>query len=214
MAVRCHGARHFYTWRVGVAMHRNGFRAVTHIVWRIVVRIVTGVRMMPTWLVDVIVVGVKESGGVETTLERTIGRHDPSESWKRTGIAEAQGGGSAVHTGSRGVVEPYASEIQRHIDFVAGVGVETVEPNFVELGVDLFGPHFVDENVGLDFVVIAAVDHKLGLSVEVTDSALGLTEGEIANGVSRNAQSQRDKSQRKKDFFHNNESFICKFVGN
>lgn len=196
MAVRCHGARHFYTWRVGVAMHRDGFRAVTHIVWRIVVRIVTGVRMMPTWLVDVIVVGVKESGGVETTLERTIGRHDPSESWKRTGIAEAQGGGSAVHTGSRGVVEPYASEIQGHIDFVTSVGVESIEPYFVELGVDFFSPHFVDKDVGFDFVFVTAVDHELGLCVEVTDCALGLAECKIANRISRNAECQGHKSQR------------------
>ena len=214
MAVGGHGARHLSSWHVGVAVYRDRLGTVAHVVWRIVVGIVSGVRMTPARLVDVIVIGVEESGSVETTLEGAVGRHNPSEGGKRTGVAETQGGGSAVHTGAGGVVEPDAAEIDRHIDFVAGVGVETVDPNFVELGVDFFGPDFVDENVGLDFVVIAAVDHKLGLSVEVTDGALGLTEGEIANGASRNAQSQRDKSQRKKDFFHNNESFICKFVGN
>ena len=110
----------------------------------------------------------------------TVGGHDPREGGQWAGVAETQCGGGAVHAGACLVVEPDAGEVDGHVDFVAGVGVEAVEPYFVELVVHAFGPNLVDEHVGLNLVVVAAVDHQFGLGVEVSHGAVGLAVGEIA----------------------------------
>lgn len=179
MSVGSHSARHLDTGREGLTMHRHGIMTMTHIIRRIVIGVVTVIRMAPTRLMDVIVVGIEESGGVEPTMEGAIGRHHPAPCGSPVGVAETQHGGSVVHTHAGTVVEPDATQVDGHIDFVAGVGIVAVEPNLIELGVDTFGPYLVDEYVGFNLIGIATIDHQLVLRIEVTDGSFGLRIGKI-----------------------------------
>lgn len=193
MAVGGHGARHLKTGSIGLAVYWHRVAATTHIVGVVVVGVVTIVGVVPAGLVDIVVVGVEESGSVAATCEGAVGRHSPTECGQRARVAETQRGGRAIHAGACTVVEPYAAQIERHINLIASVGVESVEPDFVELGVHALGPYLVHKNVGLDFVLVAAVDHKLGLRIEMLDGTLGLAVGEITYRGCRYAHCQRDK---------------------
>jgi hypothetical protein len=80
-----------------------------------------------------------------------------------------------------GTEEPYALQVERHVDFVTRIGVVTVDPQLVVGRVDALHPDLVDQHIGLDFVIVPAVDHHLLLRVEVLHRALGLWKGEVAD---------------------------------
>lgn len=111
----------------------------------------------PAVAVDVVVVGAHIAGVVRTAYECVVGRYVPHETRVAHGGVEAQVLCGVVH--AAGAVEPHALQVERHDDFVAGVGVVAIDPDFVIGRVDAFHPDLVDEDVGLDLIVVAAVEH-------------------------------------------------------
>ena len=75
--------------------------------------------------------------------------------------------------------EPDAFEVDGHVDLFAGVGVIAVEPDFIERRGYLLGPHLVEEDVGGQFVCIAAVDHQFVLVVQERHGAQRLIVREV-----------------------------------
>lgn len=72
-------------------------------------------------------------------------------------------------------------QVEWHIDFVTRIGIPAVDPEFIVSRVYALGPDFVDQYIGLDFVVVAAINHQFVLSVEVTHRSVGLAAREIVD---------------------------------
>lgn len=163
--------------RIVVIEHR--IVGVTMVVRMVVV---IGVHVVvPAMAMDIVVVAANKVVVVVRTAVVMIGRDMPIEVGSYSMAAEAQVVGCAIEVAGALIVEPYTLEVERHIDLFAGIGVVSIEPDLVVLGVDLLGPDLVDESVGLDFVFVATVDHNLTLSVEIFDSSQSLPMGEIAD---------------------------------
>lgn len=157
-------------------------------------------RGSPAEAVHFVVVGAGVAGAVRHAGVVVVGRHEPGECRHAHFYAEAEVLGGVVH--AAGAVEPYALEVEGHVDFVAGVGVVAIDPEFVVGAVDAFHPHFVEEDVGLDFVVVSAVDHDFALRVEVVDGAGGLAVGEVVDGPSGSSQAHQDHNYNNCNSFH------------
>lgn len=141
----------------------------------------------------VIGVGVVESRVVIIAVERVVGRHGPIEVGGRHRAAESQVLCGAVHAVAHPVVKPDAGEVYRHVNLFAGVGIVAVKPDLVIFAVDRLGPYLVDDDIGGEFVFIAAVNHQFGLSVESVGYAGCLWTGEVAHRVGRSSQGHRYK---------------------
>ena len=126
VTVRSHRARLIGARSERLVVDRSRFTAMTHVERRIVVRVVPVVRVMPTGLVDIIVIGIEKTWGMVTACKRVVWRHGPDESWHGTSVAETESGGCAIHASTGAVVKPDASKVDRHIDFVAGVCIIAV----------------------------------------------------------------------------------------
>jgi hypothetical protein len=87
-------------------------------------------------------------------------------------------------------IEPYAFKIERHVDFVASVGVPAVYPELVVGGIDSLHPNLVDEYIGGKLILVAEVDHHLVLRVQVTHRSHRLAIGEVVYGPCGNFQAQ------------------------
>ena len=178
---------------IGCAVEVYRLVGATHIVVVVVVRIVVGRGRHPSVAVNVIVVGASEVNWVVRTGVGIVGRNHPHKGRGGVGVMEPQIGGCAVHM-ARGVVEePDGAEVDGHHDFLSGIGIVAVNPDFEELRVDSFGPCFVEEHVGLDFVFIAGINHQLVLRVQIVDRTHGLREGEVAQRTCRCCEHQSHK---------------------
>lgn len=146
---------------------------------------------VPAIAVDVMMVGVAavEVRVVVVAHKGVVGRHGPVEVGHGHVAAEAQILCCAVHASADGIVEPDATQVEGHINFLTGIGIETEQPYFVELAVDGFGPDLVDDDIGGQLVLEAAVDHQLVLSVESCGHSGGLLVGEVAYRIGRSSES-------------------------
>lgn len=100
-------------------------------------------------------------------------------------------------------------QVERHVDFVAGVGIESVDPDFVVGGVDSLHPDIINQHVCLNLVVVAAVNHEFLLRVEIVHSARGLAVSEIVDTPGRGSQAHQDHNYNQCNAFH---KALCFFV--
>ena len=169
--------RSFNSWSPVAHRDRGGVVVVSAVVGRQRVRRERIVdRVVPAIEVDVVVIAADVAYWVWTTSEGVVFRHVPAEGGQHGVGVESQVLSGAVV--AHAVVEPDAAQVDGHVDFVSSVGVEAVEPHFIVFGVDFFGPDFGDDDVGLNLVGVAAIDHELWLVVEVGHSAADLAIGE------------------------------------
>jgi hypothetical protein len=103
-------------------------------------------------------------------------------------------------------------EVERHVDLVAGVGIVAENPELVVGGVHTFHPYFVQQDVGLNLVVVATVDHDFALRVQVVDGAGGLAVGEVVDGPSRSSQAHQDHNYNNCNSFHRAYLFYCSLI--
>ena len=136
-------------------------------------------RRHPAVTVDVVVVTAHVARDVLSACIWVIGWDIPFEARHPDRCVEAQVLRRVVHPA--GTVEPDALQVERHVDFVARIGIEAVDPQFVVGRVDSLHPDLVNQHVGFDFVIVPAVDHHLLLCVEVLYCALSLLKGEVAD---------------------------------
>lgn len=155
------------------------------IVWvAMVVGMVVVVRVhviVPTMAMDVVVVGAYICMVVVGTVVVVIGGDVPVEVGGYCVATETEIVGCAIQMAGVLVVEPDALQVDGHVDLFACVCVVGIKPDLIVLRVDSFGPYFVYESIGLDFVFVATIDHNLTLSVEIVDCTCCLCVGEIAN---------------------------------
>ncbi len=142
----------------------------------VVVHIVV-MSVIPAMAVHIIVVGIVVSGGAGIAGEGMIGGHGPGEGGTAVAGAEAQVGSCAIDFVVGHEVDTF--QVDGHVDFIAGVGIPTIEPNFVKRRTDLLGPHFVDEAIGGHLILVAAPNHQFVLVVEHRHGAGSLMIGEI-----------------------------------
>jgi hypothetical protein len=174
----------FLARHVGLRWDRSGVAGMTVVVGVVVeVRIVA---IVPARAVDVIVVGVVVYHRTRRAHIVVIRRHGPSEGWTAVGGPEAQIGGRTIDIAIGEQVD--ALQVDGHVNLVTGVGIVAIQPDFVERGADLLGPHLVDKAVGGQFVLIAAVDHQLVLIVQVSHCPRGLVVSKIEDVVGGSAQ--------------------------
>lgn len=131
--------------------------------------------------VDIVVVSHRVSGTMQDAGIAVVGWDTPREVRRLHRRVEAQVLCRVVN--APGAVEPHASKVERHVNLVTGIGVVAIDPNLVVGRVDALHPNLVDEHIGLDFIIVAAVNHHLALRVEITHRALCLRQGEIAHRV-------------------------------
>lgn len=135
----------------------------------------------PAVAVHIVVVGAHIAVVVNHACEGPVFRHIPHNLRRvQTRRAEAQVLGCVVH--AAGAVQPYTLQLERHVDLFACVGIVAVYPQLVVGRVDALCPYLVDEHIGLDFVIITAVDHHLVLPVQVINCSVGLAAGEVVDG--------------------------------
>ena len=129
--------------------------------------------------VHIVVIGAHVARTVCDAREVVVCRHRPCyrRRMQRARGAETQVLCRVVHP--PGAVEPDALQVYRHVNLFAGVGVPAVDPQLVVSRIHLLGPHLVQQNVGLNLVLVAAVDHQLALAVEVAHRAVGLAAREV-----------------------------------
>ena len=108
-----------------------------------------------------------------------VGRHGPcNRRHPQASVgAETQVLCRVVH--APGAVEPDALQVYGHVYLLARVGVVAEDPQLVECRVDALGPHLIEEHVGLNLVVVAAVYHQFVLAIEVAYRAFGLAAREV-----------------------------------
>lgn len=114
-------------------------------------------RGHPTMAVDIVVVGA----GIACAMGHAgvgVVRRDVPDDGGYSGIdAEAQVLGCVVHPSS--AVEPHALQVEGHVDFLSSIGVIAEEPNLIVGGIHALHPDIVDEDIGLNLIVIATIDH-------------------------------------------------------
>ena len=112
------------------------------------------------------------AGGVHPAGVGVVGRDIPAEARRVHGGVEPQVLCGVIHP--PGAVEPDALHVERHVNLVAGVGIIAVQPDFVVGRVDALHPYLVDQHIGLNLVIVAAINHQLLLGVEVLYGAMRL----------------------------------------
>ena len=136
-------------------------------------------RGHPAVTVYVVVVTASVAGSVDYSCIGAVRGDVPSEARRSHIHPEAEVLSCVVHASA--TVEPYAFEVERHVDFVAGVGIPAVDPELIVGGVDTLHPDFVDKHVGGQLILVAEVDHHLVLRVEVAHCPCGLAVGEVVD---------------------------------
>ena len=154
----------------------------------------------PAVAMDIIVVTACVSVAVFHSRVGVVGRNPPDERGHPHIHPEAQVLRRVVHPSS--AVQPYTMQVDRHVDFVARVGIESVEPYLIVRRVHPLHPDVVYEHVGLYLVVIPAVNHQLPLAVQVVHCATGLAVGKVVDGPSRSSQAHQDHDYYDCNSFH------------
>lgn len=126
-------------------------------------------RGHPAVPVDIVMVGTRIANAVCYAGIRVVGRYVPDQRGGAYINPKAQVLSSIVHASC--TVEPYTLQVQGHIDFVAGIGIVAIDPEFIVGGVHSFHPNFVEEDVGLNLIVISAVNHDFALRIQIIDRA-------------------------------------------
>lgn len=139
------------------------------------------VRGSPSPEVHIVVVGHKEVDGTMGSGVGVVGRHAPDKVGGAAKVVEAQVAGGAVQFAVS--YQPDTSQVEGHIDFFSGVGVIAINPELAIDAVDTLGPHFVNQDVCLKFVFVAAIDDQFALFVQEFDGALCLSGSKVANLV-------------------------------
>lgn len=116
-------------------------------------------RGYPTRTVDVVVVGAYIVCYVYGTGEVVVGGHGPDDSGNMCVATESEVLCSVVETATISVAQPYASQVERHVDLFSRVGVVAENPQLVVFVGDPLGPDVGDDDVSLNLVVIATVNH-------------------------------------------------------
>ena len=137
----------------------------------------------PTRTVDVVVVGAYVVRYVHGAGEVVVGGHAPEDGGHFCGATESQILCCAVEAATIAVVEPDATQVEGHVDFFSSVGIVAENPQLVISAGYTFGPDVRNDDVGLNLVIIATVDHHLVLSVEELHAAVSLRVREIHNRV-------------------------------
>lgn len=133
----------------------------------------------PAVTVYVVVVGASVPMPVNHSRVGAVGRDVPCQAGHSHIRPEPQVLCCVVHASA--AEEPHSFQVERHVNFVAGVGVPAVDPELVVGGVHTLHPYLVDKHVGGQLVLIAEVDHHLVLSVEVAHGSGGLTVREVVD---------------------------------
>ena len=129
--------------------------------------------------VDVIVVGSRVARVVRPADIRIVWWNIPGQRRHVDRGVEPQILRCVVHPSC--TIEPDAVEVDGHIDFVASVGVVSIDPYLVIGGVDALHPHLVQQYIRFYFVIVAAVNHYLLLCVQVGDCTLSLRPSEVVD---------------------------------
>lgn len=166
-----------------VRLRRRGVRCTqivgVYVVLAAVMMRVAVRRGHPAVAVHIVVVGAHIARTVYYTRIRIVCRHRPRYRGlvQRARRAEAQVLRRVVHMS--GAVEPDALQVYWHVNLLASVGVPAVNPQLIVCRVHFLGPDLVQQNIGLDFVLIATVNHQFALSVEITHRSVRLAAGEV-----------------------------------
>ena len=128
----------------------------------------------PTRTVDVVVVGAYIVCYVYGTGEVVVGGHGPDDSGNMCVATESEVLCSVVETATISVAQPYASQVERHVDLFSRVGVVAENPQLVVFAGDPLGPDVGDDDVSLNLVVVATVNHHFILCVEKLDTSVRL----------------------------------------
>lgn len=131
-------------------------------------------RGYPTRTVDVVVVGANVVCYVYCTSEAVVGRHGPDDGGYMYVATESEVLCSVVETATISVAQPYASQVERHVELFSRVGVVAENPQLVVFVGDPLGPDVGDDDVSLNLVVIATVNHHFILCVEKLDTSVRL----------------------------------------
>jgi hypothetical protein len=102
-------------------------------------------------------------------------------------------------------------QVQRHIDFVARVGVVTIDPQLVVGRVHTLHPHLVDKNVSGNLIFVSAVDHHFSLRVQVAHRPGGLAESEVMYRSCGDFQTQESHNYNNCNAFHKALGFIVHY---
>ena len=146
------------------------------------------------------VIGHAEARTVHHAGVGVVARHIPSRRSCDVAAVEPQVLSSVVDVAA--AEKPYALQVERHIDFLARVGIVAEHPDLVERRVVALHPHVADEHIGLDFVIVATVDHHLLLRVQVAHRPLCLSEREEPDGIGRGCQAQHHHNYNQCNAFH------------
>ena len=93
------------------------------VVWRVVA------SRLPSVHVDVVMVGVVEVFVVMHVGVWVVGGHCPCECGVHMAVVEPEVACRVVVCVAR--MEPYTAEVDGHVDFFAGIGVESVDPDLI-----------------------------------------------------------------------------------
>ena len=128
---------------------------------------------------DIVVVSHRVSGTMQDAGIAVVGWDTPREVRRLHRRVEAQVLCRVVN--ASGAVEPHTAQVERHVNLVTGIGVVAIDPNLVVGRVDALHPNLVDEHIGLDFIIVAAVYHQFVLPVEVVHCPFSLAAGEVVD---------------------------------
>jgi len=179
-------------WTVG--MRRHGAWS-THIIGVHVRRRHTGTRhcrRQPSILMHIVVIGADITRRVHHTYEGAVARHVPRKRRHSARVAETHIISGTVHVVA--IEKPYARQVYRHINLLAGVGIVAENPYFVVLTVDTFHPNIGKNHIGCKLVLIAAIDHQFGLSVQRCNHPRSLRMSEETDVVGRRGEQQSAES--------------------
>lgn len=181
------------TGHVRGSYHRQRRRGRTHVV--------DGQRILgrrtPAVTVDVVVVRAAVVSGMGYPHKAAVDRHRPHQCGVGCVNLEMQIPGGIVHCVAPSVKQPDTAEVEGHVNLVAGVGVDAVEPHLIVATVDTLHPDVGDDDIGLQLVSVAAVDDQFVLCVEEMHRTARLAIGEITNGVGIQGHAGGHKDQGK-----------------
>ena len=157
-------------------------------------------RRHPAVEVDIIVVGADIAGAMQHPRVGVVRRHIPCKCRASHRGVEPQELSRVVYPS--GAVEPHTLQVQRHIDLLARVGVVAEHPQLIVGRVDALRPHLVHQDVGLNLVFVATVNHDFVLRIQVPHRARGLTLREVAYRRCRCHKTHQGHNRQDCNAFH------------
>lgn len=132
---------------------------------------------------DIIVIGAVIDRRVGYTNKCVVVRHRPLDVGVGCVTLEAQEVGGAVETTVVVVVQPHASQVEGHKYLFSSIGVIAKEPYLIVVGIGSLHPDVRNDDVGLQFVFVAAVDDQFVLMLQVIDGTAGLWSRKVTDGI-------------------------------